>query len=376
VPPGYGFSNWLREPFFVKWHVLNMLPVVRFLPFVFALCVAGMLQVAGLQLQVKFRVGLLIFLIQWVATVVGMFVLLFVFNLLLGLGGQTLNYALAGATEAKPAPDQPGAPAPPPDTHKPIADSHPIAVKHEIDQAVHYGENLKAQLDPHLEEVKESARSYLPQSVQHWLDQGHRWWWLFGVLGVIALCWLLSVWRRLTGVFFKPKKKKKKKRRTKVTPVDLSEDISPLAMVYTELGEKQITIKGLPARLRLVVLAAASRDVGELHEEMADRLLDWIKPGLAEVAAYDVPRVRIWPPQYSLQGFGLIFAQNVAIPEPKGERSHWVLVSGLVTISKQPIHVGLAFYTDEPNSLRHVQVGNERWLDVIGVKAIHTRVGV
>src|SRR5262245_17086441 len=26
LPPGYGFGNWLREPFFLKWHILQMLP--------------------------------------------------------------------------------------------------------------------------------------------------------------------------------------------------------------------------------------------------------------------------------------------------------------------------------------------------------------
>ena len=104
------------------------------------------------------------------------------------------------------------------------------------------------------------------------------------------------------------------------------------------------------------------------NQAMADRVLDWIKPGLSEVTATDYPRVRLWPPFLSESGFATAFAANVAIPELKGERSHWVLVSGQVKMGKAVVHVGLAFYAEEANTLRNINVKGERWAGVLGVQ--------
>ena len=227
--------------------------------------------------------------------------------------------------------------------------------------------NLKEYADSHLEEVKADlapVTERLPEPVQQFLDRGG-WYVLFGVGALIILLWLRSLLRRLAGAL---KPRRRRKGRTKKVAVNLKESLKGLGESYTEEGPRQITVKGTPARLRLVVLSLGSRNAGDLTPEMTDRVLDWIKPGLAEVTSGDYPRVRVWPPFYSADGFASAFAANVRIPEPKGERSRWVLVAGSVRMGRAVIQVGLGLYADEESTLRNVRVRGERWLDVLGVQ--------
>jgi hypothetical protein len=107
---------------------------------------------------------------------------------------------------------------------------------------------------------------------------------------------------------------------------------------------------------------------GGLSEDMADRVLDWIKNGLAEVAAHDGPGVRVWPPFYSADGFATALQNNVPIPEPPGRRSHWVLMAGSVRMGRLVIHVGLLLYAEDANSLRLIKVKQEQWLDSLAIE--------
>jgi hypothetical protein len=237
------------------------------------------------------------------------------------------------------------------------------------------GENLKAYADSHLDQLKEDLEpvtKHLPEPVQNALDRGG-WWGIIGVLGLFALLWLRWLVRKLGGAVSRPKHKKK--RGMKSVPMNLKENLRQLGEAYTEEGPQRLTVKGLPARLRLVILSLGTRNAGELSEEMVDRVLDWIKPGLAEVTASDYPRVRVWPLFYGLDGFANGFATNVPIPELKGEKSRWVLVCGQVKMGRAIIHVGLGLFADEPNTLRCIKVKGERWLNVLGVKETRRPVG-
>src|SRR5262249_43697885 len=85
VPPGYGFIHWLHEPFGVKWQIISKLPMLGYLPFIFSLCIAGILQVVWLRLQVPFRLAVLILLFQAAVTYAAMLGLPFTFHNLLGV---------------------------------------------------------------------------------------------------------------------------------------------------------------------------------------------------------------------------------------------------------------------------------------------------
>jgi hypothetical protein len=186
------------------------------------------------------------------------------------------------------------------------------------------------------------------------------------------LLWLRAILRRLgraivpTGT--------KKKRGAKSGRVKLTVQLSKLGRPENEPGSRRLTVKGVPARLRLVILSSGTKMSRGLNEEMVDRVLDWIKPGLAHITAPDEPRVRLWPPFYSRGGFSSMIRDNVAIPEPKGKRSKWVVVSGKVAMGVTTVNVGLILYADEPNTLRHISIRDEQWLGALGVKDSRQRV--
>lgn len=353
VPPGYGYHQWFREPFALKWQIVNHAGPLRYLPFIFGLCAAGVLQVIVLQAEVTFRFGLLIAALQWGATVVAGYVV----SLLFGV-------ALSGAGW-QPQPEGAGQPAAPQAAPQQAEGAGPTAQE----QLRGVGENFKAYANSQLEELKADLgpiTRHLPGPVLAFLDGGG-WWGVLGVGAVLALLWLRWLVRKLGGAVSRPRHKKKK-RRTKSVPLKLKESLRQIGEAYTEEGPQQITVRGLPARLRLVVLSSGTRKTGNLTEEMLDRVLDWIKPGLAEATASDYPRVRLWPPFYSFDGFATALAANITVPEPKGEKSHWVVVAGKVQMGLAVIHVGLALYADDPNTLRNLKVPGEQWLGVLGVK--------
>jgi hypothetical protein len=399
VPPWYSYALWFREPIALKWAVISMAGPLKYIPFVFALCAAGVLQVIVLQAQVTFRFGLLIFLMQWIVTVVAGYILALVFGVALSGVVQPTPVAQPPAQAQQQRRTRPPAgrqarstgrarmrtatPGAAPEAKSEAEPNSLQLMQQKVDDATrepreylnNAGENFKEYADSQLADLEEDLApvvNRLPQPVQDFLARGG-WWVVFGVLGVVTLLWLRSLVRRLVGAT--RHRGKRKKRGMKKVGYKLREDLRQLGESFTEEGDQRITVKGLPARLRLVVLSLGSRNAGELSEEMSDRVLDWIKAGLAEATATDYPRVRVWPVFYSHDGFATAFAANVPIPEPKGTKSRWVLVSGQVRMGKAIIHVGLGLYADEPNTLRNLTVKGEKWAGVISVKDVRQPVG-
>jgi hypothetical protein len=237
-----------------------------------------------------------------------------------------------------------------------------LATEKVKDYANSYLDELRAQTAP--------ITKHLPQSVQDSLDKGNGWWWVLGVSGLFAVLWVRSIVQRLTGVAHKPKGKKRKKRRAKGSPPKLREELKWVGEGFSQGGPQRLVVKGLPARLRLVVLSMGNKSGGDLSEEMADRVLDEIKPDLAEITSYDNPAVRVWPAFYNSEGFATGLASNLVIPEPKGMKSHWVVMAGEVRMGRLLIHVGLALYAEKVNNLRFVQVKGERWLSSLTVEKV------
>lgn len=359
IPPWYSYHYWFHEPIALKWIIISHAGPLRYLPFVFALCAAGTLQVIVLQAEVTFRFGLLIVLLQWGATAIAGY-----------LGVLLLEVVIPGAMLRE----------------TPVAhvshdgkDSDPVSLqvaRHEVGAATHasgeYAEkawhNLIAYADPYLDDVKTQLAPltrHLPEPVQNFLDEGG-WWAVFGVLAVIALIWLRSLVRRLIHATRSSRPRKKKKR---IIPVGLSlkEDLAEIGPAFSDEPPDRVLVRGLPARLRLVILANGTQG-GDVSEAMADRILDWIKPGLAAATAADTPAIRVWPPFYSADGFASACRAHVGIPEPAGAKSHWIILAGSVTMGKSIIHVGLAFHADEENNVRFVHVPSEQWLTVLSVK--------
>ena len=82
-PPGYHYWNWIREPQSLKWHVLGYVPLIRYLPVMFALCAGAIVQV--LLWKIPFRTGMIVFVTQLLVDIFAMAMLSLVFSFFIGV---------------------------------------------------------------------------------------------------------------------------------------------------------------------------------------------------------------------------------------------------------------------------------------------------
>jgi hypothetical protein len=125
-----------------------------------------------------------------------------------------------------------------------------------------------------------------------------------------------------------------------------------------------IKVRGLPARLRLVVVAPAGKgEVGKV-----DSVLEQVYRGLGETALADRPRVRVWPPQLSKAGFAPAFFRNARRPGPEGQPSRWVLLAGPARAGGRTVLLGLAVEADEASEMGAIVMDERDWTDVLRVE--------
>jgi hypothetical protein len=130
------------------------------------------------------------------------------------------------------------------------------------------------------------------------------------------------------------------------------------------LGSHQLVFDGVPVRVRLVVVAPIGRS--ELANDDVPGLLDAVCKGLAAVVKADKPRVRVWPPQLSKDGFTWTF-KRVIVPDTEGT-SEWLRPAGPVKAGARPILLGLALWADEANDKGHVVVKEANWAGLLRVE--------
>jgi hypothetical protein len=125
----------------------------------------------------------------------------------------------------------------------------------------------------------------------------------------------------------------------------------------------RLTVRGQPARLRLVAVAPMGQNpLGDVEALLAE-----VARGLGEAARQDRPRVRVWPPQLSATGFPQQFFRLTLRPEAPGRPSHWVRVAGQARVGSQPILLGLALYADDPTQLDQVILQPNDWAEALRV---------
>jgi hypothetical protein len=91
VPFWYSYSLWFREPFGLKWYIVSHAGPFRFVPFLLGLFVAGLVQFIVLEADVSYGFGLLIVVLQWIATVVAGYIVSLLFGVVLSVIGATLQ---------------------------------------------------------------------------------------------------------------------------------------------------------------------------------------------------------------------------------------------------------------------------------------------
>lgn len=174
--------------------------------------------------------------------------------------------------------------------------------------------------------------------------------WPYVAAGVGALAGLVVLWRLVRG-------------RSKVYP-DLEQGLREDLAGYPPPppGAARLTVNGLPARLRLVVVAPTGKLSDPITADDVPGLLDQVYRGLGPVAAADKPRMKVWPPQLSVAGFAPTFHRVVRATDP-----HWVKLAGPARTGRRPILLGLVVWTDERSGLGDVVVDSTEWGELLGV---------
>ncbi len=200
-------------------------------------------------------------------------------------------------------------------------------------------------------------RDYLPEPVAKFLDGplGIVALLVVGALGIFLLAWVASkVWRAVVGVDSGP--------RGKETRENLADYPPP-----GKPGPVQLYIDGVPVRVRLVAVAPGGSSL-EITQDTVPSILEEIVPGLGHVAEADKPRVVIWEPQLSLQGFAPIFHRRVVTPEEEGQPSPWILVAGPAELGKKRVLLGLALLAEKQNLMGRRAVSLGRWVEMLQTK--------
>jgi hypothetical protein len=144
----------------------------------------------------------------------------------------------------------------------------------------------------------------------------------------------------------------------------LVEDLASIPAPPKRPRPYMLKVRGLPARLRLVVVAPAGKgEVGKV-----DSLLEQVYRGLGEVELADRPRVRLWPPQLSRAGFAPAFFRSARRPGPAEGPSRWVLLAGPARAGGKTVLLGLAVEADEASEMGTIVMEERDWSDLLRVE--------
>lgn len=371
LPAGYSYFNWIKEPTYLKWQVLGLVPGIRYLPVLFGVCLASIVYV--LVFKVPYRVSMVIFLLQWTLSLMCLAVLSFFITLTQGTLPTHITPAERAATRPGPRLDSPSsrrglaesAVSPGTPLKRTLAEYQGTAGP-AVSWLKQQADRVQQTLEPYLEPIREATHSYtvhLPVAVQEFLDDGG-WWLLLLTLAVVAWLWIRSLYRRLKRALYCKRRKKRTGKKESAQEIDLGF----VGEALTELGPVQALVRDRAVRLRLVIMAPAVSYLGDLLPEMAEGLLDYLKPGLGDVVESDTPRIVVWPRQPSESTFERWFFKMVLVPEERGRRSRWILLAGTIRLGRQKVHLGLAVHADVASNLREIRVDKENWEPVLGLQ--------
>jgi hypothetical protein len=210
-----------------------------------------------------------------------------------------------------------------------------------------------------IEEFLKPALDLLPEQLRDY--------WLM-LIGLAALVVLLPLaWykrhhiRRLIGLPPKPIKE----------PPKLDEDLAPFVPSSGLPGLRRVFIEGVPARLRVIVVASLGKG-DPIPESAAGDYLDQIRWGLGGIARQDQAVVRSWPVQISANGFPAVFHRSMVKAERYGEPSHWVLIAGTTPPRPRSILLGLALWTDDATLIGNLIMEPGDWVKALHIESVET----
>jgi hypothetical protein len=199
------------------------------------------------------------------------------------------------------------------------------------------------------------AIDLLPKSLQdYWLV-------LVGTVALVILLPLAWYKRRLLRSLIKLPR-----RAVREMP-KLEEDLAQLVPPPELPGSGRLFVEGVPARLRLAVVASPGKSLAITEASVGD-VLDQVRWGLGTIARQDHAVIRVWPLQLSAKGFPAVFQRNMRKPEPEGQPSHWVLLAGPTPPRPQSVLLGLALWTDKPTSIGRLILEPSQWIHFLYVE--------
>lgn len=354
-PHGFTYWDWFREPFAVKWHVLGFLPFIRYLPIIIALTTGGILFV--LIWAVPWREAAVVFMAQLFLTAFAMFVLSAAFGVAVRYFDPEAG-EVAGAGRVQEPPGQSAPPQSFDHLHQRVCDlpSDQGTVWRRLDAG---WQSVNGHLAP-LYTVLRPVTRHLPPPAQDFLENGG---WLLVFAGLVLLGLL---WPRIRRQHHKHRRKHHAGHHASTARVKLS----LVGDALTDLGPRQATVRGVPARLRFVVLTPVDPATGTVSKDASNGVLEAVRPGLGEVAGYDFPRVEVWPHLQPHGSFRQAIEADVEVPELPGKPSRWVLVLGTASLGERSVHVGLAFYVNETTTDRLIEVPPATWAEVLGLRTV------
>jgi len=440
LAPGFSFINWIRLPLGIQWQALGTLPLLKWVPVVISLCVAGIMMVAWIQCT--FRKGIMIVFVQWIFNGVALALLgnagyfaLGAFDRMVGLPPDVKEYLTSqhvahpdakAKADPKLAPPRDGGkfhnlktahqatlPVAGPQSHEPMSvagpQSHepmsaPGTQSHEPMSApndpaadhksnplstflhdnpseslrswghsmVEFLDRMRHEADPLIDTIRNHSHpvtQHFPIFINNFLDnQGG---WLIIIGSTVTICFL---WLKRTVKRFRKVTKKKRRKASDTWNMDLAWHMGDLGDVVHPVEGVQLTVKGMPARLRAVVLSSGTKETQPITDRSIDGILDFIQEGMSKTLLQDQPLVRIWEPAYGgSKAFANLCQNLVTIPGPKGKSTNWVIVAGTVEFNAtEKVHIGLAFQTEKATTLRNLTVDGQttKWQDAIGTTEI------
>lgn len=133
--------------------------------------------------------------------------------------------------------------------------------------------------------------------------------------------------------------------------------------------EPRVEIYNIRMQWAAVVVAPAGR-ASELPElEQLTILFDDLSPGMSAAFIQHRPKLVLWPPQLSSEGFVRSFFRHVALPGNKGRGTPWCSLAGRVESSSDSVLVGIVCRSASANSLGQILVERpSKWLDILRIR--------
>ena len=176
---------------------------------------------------------------------------------------------------------------------------------------------------------------------------------MYGGAGVGGLIVLFILFKVLGGGGKKEHKDLQKSQREKL-------DEYPNAPAVK--GGKRLVLDGIDVRVRLVVFAPVGKEKRPIDIEEVPELLDDLLRGLSGFLGTDKPRIRVWPPQMSVNGWPPTFFRLVESPDEDDRKSNWIRVAGTIKIAGKPYLLGIAFYADESTKVGTLILEPTEWV--------------